>query len=181
MRVGIPKFLKILSLGLYAALACTCGTTTGSATYPENTTPVSSDGCTGTVVIGRYRTADCVPGEETGVVTIDVAKSCSSWTRAAPGGTKTDSFTRTQCFRDRFCFTVHPGSDSCAPGNEDGDVELRSGVCQKDKPLPDGTSINAYSKILSGTDACPEAPAGYVCPISASGAGTQGLKAACGS
>jgi len=52
-------------------------------------------------------------------------------------------------------------------------------VCQKDKPLPDGTSINAFSKIISGVESCPEAPAGYSCPVSDSGKGTQGTKAAC--
>src|SRR5262245_48428138 len=101
MRVD---FFQFLCLGVF--LASSCGDATGSSAV--NTTPVSSNGCTGTVTIGRYRTADCTPGEEVGTVTLEVARSCDAWTRSAIGGTKTDSFTRFQCFRDRFCFTVHP-------------------------------------------------------------------------
>jgi hypothetical protein len=145
------------TLGLCAVLACACSNGS-SSTGTDVTTGsggggsggggsgggASSDGCTGTIVIGRYKTDQCVAGEEVGTVTIDLSKSCDFWTRPGMnGGTKDDSFTRFACYGDRFCFTLHPDSATCAPGTQDGDVELLAGVCQKDKPLPNGTSINA--------------------------------------
>ena len=49
--------------------------------------------------------------------------------------------------------------------------ESRTDRCTKE---PNGA---LYSKILSGTEACPEAPAGFACPVSAGGSGTPGVVA----
>jgi hypothetical protein len=175
--------MKIGRVLLGALLACGCGEgSDGAGAEADASTdaaPMGAPECVGTVVLGRYRTADCTPGEEVGTVTIHLARPCDAWTRSSMRGTKTDSFTRLQCYRDRVCFTVHPDSATCAPGASDADVELRAGVCQRDKPLPDGTLLDNFTKVISGLDDCPEAPAGFACPMSDGGDGTQGVQAAC--
>jgi hypothetical protein len=167
---------------LWVTLACDGGggdSDTGSDDSGSSTveTGMLAQGCTSTIVLGRYHSDQCQPGEEFGTITLELTEPCGSWTRDAPGGTKTDSFTRIQCYRDRLCFTVHPGSATCEPGADDADVGLMAGDCQRDKSA-DGVSVmNNFTKILGGIEDCPEPPPGFACPDSAIGDGTPGVLA----
>jgi hypothetical protein len=150
----------------------------GSESSGSAPTEGAADGCTNTVVLGRYPDDTCTPGTEMGTVTLDLAVSCGVWSRDSPMGTKDDSFTRYQCYEDRLCFTVHPGSASCEVGGEDADIELMAGVCQPDKNVVPG--ITPHTKILSGLAGCPAAPEGFACPNSAVGEATPGVVACSG-
>ena len=140
----------------------------GSESSGSAPTEGAADGCTNTVVLGRYPDDTCTPGTEMGTVTLDLAVSCGVWSRDSPMGTKDDSFTRYQCYEDRLCFTVHPGSASCEVG----------GVCQPDKNVVPG--ITPHTKILSGLAGCPAVPEGFACPSSAVGEATPGVVACSG-
>jgi hypothetical protein len=145
----------------------------------ETADPSPGDGaeapCTTTIVLGRYHDANCTPGAEFGTITLELADACGAWTRQSPQGTRDDSFTNYQCWSDRFCFTVHPGSATCETGDEDADIQLMAGACQPDKNQPGG--VTNYTRILDGLDPCPAPPEGYACPDSAVGDATPGVSA----
>ena len=174
------KILRTLMFGLLVVAGCGdsgaggTGGDTGGESGGESGEPEGAC-ATNTVVLGRYRDDQCTPGTEVGTVTLVLAESCGSWSRDTPVGTKDDSFTRYQCYADRFCFTVHPGSISCEAGADDADVELKAGVCQQDKPVDGAPEIKNYTKVISGLEGCPAAPEGYSCPSSAVGEGTPGV------
>lgn len=177
------KILRTWVLGLLVVAGCDDpGAGESSGDTGGDTGGASGEGAcaTNTVVLGRYHDDQCTPGTEVGTVTLVLAESCGSWSRSTPVGTKDDSFTRYQCYADRFCFTVHPGSDSCQTGEDDADVELKAGVCQQDKPVEGAPEIKNYTKVISGLEGCPAAPEGYSCPSSAVGEGTPGVAACSG-
>ena len=133
----------------------------------------SGGACTARIVVGLYGDDACT-GEPLFTYTLDVAKACAGWSRQSGSDVKTDSGSRFQCYRDRLCYTQYVGSETCdaAESSLVTDEESRTS-CVKD-PTP-----NIWAKIQSGTEGCPDAPAGFECPVSDPGDGTTGLAAAC--
>lgn len=125
--------------------------------------------CAAEVRIGVYESDDCA-GEPRMVQTLTISEACVAWSH----GERENSATRFQCWRDRLCYTQYVASGTCDPDAAIlfTDKEARTS-CQKD-PTP-----KIYTKILGGTEACPEPPPGFECPISAADAGTPGVAAAC--
>lgn len=135
--------------------------------------PIEANGCGSQVVIAFYEDANCTPDTEVDRRTYDTSLECFHWT-AAGSNASDNSATRFQCYRDRLCYTQHPGTFICEGGAHGRtDKEARTDVCLKE---PAGV---LYSKILSGTELCPPAPAGFACPSSAAEQGTAGV-VACG-
>jgi hypothetical protein len=148
----------LLSLLLLAAC--------GSSAEPSNS---STGTCTAKVVIAFYSDAGCTA--QVGMRTYNTSLDCFSWT-AQGSRAQENSATRFQCYRDRLCYTQHANSLTCGDGGAGRtDKQAKLGVCLKE---PEGT---LYSKLLSGTDGCPAAPAGFECPTSASMQGTDGIVA----
>jgi hypothetical protein len=120
--------------------------------------------CTARALIAFYSDSACTA--MVGMRSYDTAQECFSWT--APGSSAMEnSATRFQCYADRVCYTQHPNTLDCTDGGfGQTDKQAILGMCLKE---PDG---QLYSKLLSGTEACPPAPAGFECPTSASMQGT---------
>jgi hypothetical protein len=132
-------------------------------------TDVTPSACTARVVIAFYSDANCTA--QVGMRSYDTAQPCFSWT-AAGSNAQENSASHFQCYRDRLCYTQFPNSLTCGDGGIGStDKEAKVGACIKE---PAGS---LYSKVLSGTEACPEAPAGFECPLSAAGAGSTGVVA----
>ena len=140
--------------------------------------PAASDGdsageegtCTAQVVIGFFSDPACseaVSGPASSR-TYDTSMACFSWSGSSSAGE--NSVTNMQCYRDRLCYTQHPASLVCA--SQPTDKEARTDRCVLDTAGPEGS---IYALILSGTASCPEAPEGFECPASESGAGTAGI------
>src|SRR5207248_3008798 len=152
------------------ALATACTTDDGAATPDVDaaTVPNAPTGgdpsCSAKVRIGLYKDDTCTAGAEVLVVELDVSQPCSGWSRQTGTGTREDSATRFQCYRDRVCYTQYVGNGTCSAGQRVEDKEARTD-CQKD-PTP-----GIWTRILSGTEVCPEAPAGFACPSSSDGVG----------
>jgi hypothetical protein len=156
-------------------LSITCG---GSTLAPPSTptasmsaappATVSASGCGAQVVIAFYADAAC--SAEVGRRRYDTSQACFSWT-AAGSAAMENSATRFQCYRDRLCYTQHPNTHTCGGGGLSTDKEAHTGACLEE---PNGA---LYSRIVSGTELCPAAPAGFECPRSAAGAGTTGVLA----
>lgn len=160
-----------------ALIFLSCAGSSGTGTIPAAPTPqaasadsgaVAGASCGAGVVIAFYTDSRCEPGTEVGRRRYDTGQPCFSWT-AAGSHAQQNSATRFQCYRDRLCYTQHPGTLACGGGGLATDKESRTDQCLKE---PAGI---LYSKILSGTESCPEAPAGFECPRSAPGAGTTGV------
>ena len=143
----------------------------GASTGAGGDASAGGDACSAMVTIGLYSDGSCTPGQEVLTIVLDVSKDCSGWSRMTGSGTQTDSATRFQCYRDRLCYTQYVGSETCAASMKT-DKES-STTCMKD-PTP-----GIYTRILGGTDGCPDAPAGFACPTSDPNLGTAGLAAAC--
>lgn len=128
--------------------------------------------CNAVVVVGLYGDDNCTPGSEVLTISFNIAAACFGWSRVSGSDTVYNSASRFQCYRDRLCYTQYVHSCVCSSENaqkvEDKDART---TCQKD-PTP-----GIWTKVLSGTDACPEAPAGFECPM---GDGNTELEAACG-
>jgi hypothetical protein len=118
-------------------------------------------------VIAFYTAGDCNPASEVGRRTYDTSLACFAWT-AVGSNAQENSATRFQCYRDRVCYTQHPNSHDCG-GALATDKESRTAICLKE---PAGA---LYSRIVSGTESCPEAPPGFTCPASVAGEGTPGV------
>jgi hypothetical protein len=131
------------------------------------------DECSAKIVVDLYATDQCT---EPAVFsyTLDIAKPCSGWSRQKGSSTMTDSATRFQCYRDRVCYTQYVATETCDAQASvlTTDKESRTTCLKDDTP-------NIWTKIRSGTESCPEAPAGFECPESNPGEGTTGLAAAC--
>lgn len=130
---------------------------------------VGGDACNAVVLVGLYDDENC----ENLVLSykLDIAKPCSGWTRQTGTTTKDNSGTRFQCYKDRLCYTQYVDSYTCdaqaAAHSEDKESTTK---CTKD-PTPD-----IWTKILGGTENCPDAPSGFQCPMEGA---TSGLAAAC--
>jgi hypothetical protein len=166
------------ALILLAAAACSSESPETLPVSPAVPVPTASSSASSTakgscgaqVVIAFYADSRCQPGTEVGQRRYDTAQACFSW-RAAGSAAQENSATRFQCYRDRLCYTQHADSLVCGGARAVTDKESRTDRCTKE---PNGA---LYSKILNGTEACPEAPAGFACPASAGGLGTPGVLA----
>lgn len=118
--------------------------------------------------VGFYPTDQCTPGTEVMVVQYDLSQTCFGWRRSASNGTRDNSATHFECYRDRVCYTQHTQVLTCN-GTHVTDKEYRTDACIKD----DAGDI--WLKLLSGTESCPVAPAGFSCPRSNPGEGTPGI------
>jgi hypothetical protein len=115
-------------------------------------------------VIAFFSDAACT--QQVGMRSYDTSQVCFSWT-AMGSMAQENSATRFQCYADRLCYTQHPNTLDCTDGGfAQTDKEARLNECLKE---PDGL---LYSKLISGTESCPPAPAGFTCPTSASKSGT---------
>jgi hypothetical protein len=126
--------------------------------------------CQTKVHIGLYSDDTCTAGKEVLTVVLDLTLECGQWSRSTGTGTRYDSATRFQCYRDRLCYTQYPGAQCCDAGVESEDKESRT-TCLKD-PTP-----GIWTKILSGTESCPDAPDGFECPNHARGTVTTSVLA----
>ena len=168
----MKKIHRILTI-IFTTGFLGCGT--GSDSSENNSNSNTSEGtCNAQVVLEFYTDANCTTkvtaAEPTR--TYDTTQSCFSWTGNSAAGE--NSATNFRCFRDRLCYTQHPASLSCdisRPTNK----EAKTDECVLDTSNPNGGAI--YAKIISGTESCPEAPAGFECPVSAGGEGTTGIAA----
>jgi hypothetical protein len=158
------KPVPVALLGL-VLLACGGGTSVTDPNTPVATataapamTAAASTGAQ--VVIAFYEDAAC--SQEVGRRRYDTGQSCFTWV-AQGSNAQENSADRFQCYRDRICYTQHPNSLSCS--GMATDKQSRTDVCLKE---PAG---RLYSRVVSGTDGCPPAPAGFECPVSVPGAG----------
>jgi hypothetical protein len=124
--------------------------------------------CEAEVQIGVYATDECA-GEPLMVYSLAIAESCSAWDH----GDRRNSATRFQCWRDRLCYTQYVSTGTCEAGATLVTDKQAMTSCEKD-PTP-----KIYTKILGGTEDCPEPPPGFECPSSPPGEGTPGVAAAC--
>ena len=158
-------------LAIVAVLTSGCGSESPAPATPASmstTTPAPSAGsCGAKVVIAFYTGSDCGAATEVGRRTYDTAQACFSW-RAVGSSAQENSATRFQCYRDRVCYTQHPSTLDCS-GALATDKESRTAVCLKE---PQGA---LYSRIVSGTESCPEPPPGFACPSSVAGGGTPAV------
>src|SRR4029453_19264794 len=116
---------------------------------------MTAEGTTGAqVTIAFYTDAACT--QQAGQRRYHTEMSCFSWV-AQGSHAQENSANRFQCYRDRLCYTQHPNSLTCEGGFSTA-KEARVGECLKE---PAG---RLYSKVLSGTESCPVAPAGFDCP-----------------
>lgn len=134
----------------------------------------TAEDCTAQVVIQFYTDANCttVVSAASPTRTYDTTQSCFSWSGNSAAGE--NSVTNFKCFRDRLCYTQHPRTLAC-DNSRPTNKEARTDECVLDTQNPNGGAI--YAKIISGTESCPEPPAGYECPLSAEGQGTTGIAA----
>lgn len=116
--------------------------------------------------VGFYPTDQCTPGTEVMMLTYDLSQTCFGWRRSASNGTRDNSATHFQCYRDRVCYTQSTRVLTC-----DGsatDKQYRIDACIKDD------AGDVWLKLLGGTESCPQAPAGFECPTSDPGKGQPG-------
>lgn len=130
--------------------------------------------CSAVVTLGLYGTDTCTPGTEVMLIRMNLANDCYGWTRTSSRGEVQNSATRFRCYRDRLCYTQTPTNLTCTGRPED--KESRTDRCTLE---PMG---GLWTRILGGTEGCPEAPAGFQCPVSGSAGGTAGVvpATACG-
>lgn len=117
-------------------------------------------------LVGFYPSDQCTPGTEVIKLSYDVSQTCFGWRRTASNGTRDNSATHFQCYRDRVCYTQHTRELTCDTSATD--KEFRTDACIKD----DAGDI--WLKLLSGTESCPEPPPGFTCPRSNPSEGTSG-------
>jgi hypothetical protein len=123
--------------------------------------------CAAVVTVGLYGDDTCTPGRELMLIRFNLAQDCYGWSRDSNRGVVDNSATRFRCYRDRLCYTQTPQTLACDGRPED--KQTRTDRCT---PEPQGT---LWTKLLSGTESCPEAPPGFECPLSASTGGTPGV------
>lgn len=173
----ILRFVGILGLGgVLVASGCETSSSEQCNVLPGTSTSSSSGSmdpaCSAVVVVGLYGDDQCAAGTEVLTVTFPIAEACVGWSRISGSDTVYNSASRFQCFRDRLCYTQYVHSCACsadaAQRVEDKDSRT---TCAKD-PTP-----GIWTRILSGTENCPDVPAGFACPT---GEGNPEIKAACG-
>jgi hypothetical protein len=151
-------------------VAALTGCTNGTSEGPTSASPFGAlDGNAGMtsastsggaqVVIAFYTDAACT--QQAGQRRYHTEMACFSWV-ANGSNAQENSASHMQCYRDRLCYTQHPNSLTCE-GGFSTHKEARVGECVKE---PAG---RLYSRIVSGTEGCPEPPAGFTCPTSAPG------------
>lgn len=118
-------------------------------------------------IVGMYPSDQCTPGTEVIKLAYDVAQTCFGWRRQVANGTRDNSATHFQCYRDRVCYTQHTRELTC--NTTATDKEVRTDACIKD----DAGDI--WLKLIGGTESCPAPPPGFACPRSNPGAGTPGM------
>lgn len=165
-------FIQVLFFTMSCAfLGMACGGGASEATYAAGDVggAVGGDACTAVVLVGLFDDDKCE--NQVFSYKLDIARSCSGWTRQVGSGTKDNSGTRFQCFKDRLCYTQYVDSYTCdaQKAAHAEDKEARTS-CTKD-PTP-----GIWAKVLGGTEECPDAPSGFECP--ANGA-TSGIAEAC--
>jgi len=165
--------------GLALVGACSSSSSSEDCVLPTGSTSATpSDGadpaCSAVIVVGLYKDDQCTPGTEVLKVTLDVAEPCSGWFHGAASDPTYDSGSRFQCYRDRLCYTQYVATCACSSESASliTDKQARTTCMKDDTP-------NIWTRILSGTDSCPEAPAGFECPSSDPGQGNSQLGAAC--
>jgi len=148
------------AIALLGLLLSACGDDGGS----EPTGDAAHGSCTARAVIAFYSDAACTT--MVGMRSYDTSLECFTWT-AMGSSAQENSATRFQCYADRVCYTQHPNTLDCGDGGFGAtDKQARLAMCIKE---PDGA---LYSMLLSGTESCPAAPAGFECPTSESRMGT---------
>jgi hypothetical protein len=152
-------------LTLCLCLVACSGTSEDS---PDSTTSCQE---TALVEVGIFGDDTCT-GTPMLTYTLDISKTCSGWTREGRGQTIYNSGSRFQCYRDRLCYTQFVETLSC-DGTRATDKEVSTTECIKDQ------TPNIWVKIMGGTEGCPEAPAGFACPISEPFEGNRTPAAAC--
>lgn len=167
LRFG-SAVLFLASLGFWFVGCSGDGAT--EATYHDGDVggAVGGSECMATVLIGLFDDDKCT--NQVFSYKLDIGRPCSGWSRETGSGSRDNSGTRFQCFKDRLCYTQYVESYSCADSAarvEDKEVRTE---CTKD-PTPD-----IWAKVLGGIENCPDVPMGFECPASGS---TPGLAAAC--
>lgn len=115
------------------------------------------------IVVGVWGNGGACNGDPAFTLTVDLSYTCFGWERSLPNGTtRWNSATNFRCYKDRVCYSQHPGSGTCKAPIGTTDKEWRVGTC------------SAGTMIMSGAENCPEAPAGG-CPLSAKQKGSQSL------
>jgi hypothetical protein len=115
------------------------------------------------VEVGVWGTGGDCDGDPSFVLTVKFEKSCFGWERSLEdGSTRWNSATNLRCHRDRVCFTQHPDAETCGAPIGTTDKEW-------------STSCQAGTKILSGTENCPDAPSAG-CPLSDTQEGSGSLE-----
>ena len=155
-------FLTACASGSGGGSSATSAALSDAATGPAGASMATAGATGAQVVLAFYQDAACTPGTEVGHRRYDTAQPCFSWF-AAGSNAQENSADRFQCWRDRLCYTQHPGSMTCEAGFATA-KESRVGECLKE---PAG---RLYSRVMSGTGDCPPPPAGFQCPASAPGA-----------
>jgi hypothetical protein len=167
------EFVRPIIIGMafvFVGIACG-GDGPSEATYAAGGVggALGGDACTAKIQIGLYDDDKCE--NQVFSYKLDIAQPCSGWTREVSAGTKDNSATRFQCFKDRICYTQYVDTYTCDSQDaaHSEDKEART-TCIKD-PTP-----GIWAKLLGGTESCPDAPAGFQCPA---GGATSGIAAAC--
>lgn len=161
--VRSSSILSTLALTL-AAAACT-EVADDAPTGDVDAAPLPESSCTARALVAFYSDAACT--QQVGMRSYDTSQTCFAWT-AQGSNAQENSASRFQCYRDRLCYTQFPDSLTCGDGGHGStDKQARLGECVKE---PAGA---LYSKLVSGTEACPEAPPGFECPASAAGEGAD--------
>lgn len=152
-----------------ADTATSAADTSDGDVAPADVDPAT--GCGAKVLIAFFTDENCT--EQAGQRVYDTGQTCFGW-ESSGSHAGSNSATRFQCYRDRLCYTQHPETLTCEGGSKgQTDKEARLGECLKE------VAGSLYSKLISGTEACPEAPVGFACPASGAEDGTAGI-AACG-
>jgi hypothetical protein len=161
----LPMRTAILALCIVATALGACG----SGAAPSSGAGADA-ACSAEIRLGLFASDTC-DGEPVLIVTLPLEQPCVGWDR----GVRQNSATRFQCYRDRLCYTQYVASPTCdaAEATLVEDKESRT-TCTKD-PTP-----RIWTRILSGTEGCPEAPEGFACPVSEPGAANTEV-AACSS
>lgn len=151
----LPARTAVLALCV-ATLLGGCGSSTSSSPDPADGTACSAE-----IRLGLFGNESC-DGEPVLVVTLPLEQPCVGWDR----GVRLNSATRFQCWRDRLCYTQYVSSGTCDASEAMRIEDKESRTTCTDDPTP-----NIWTRILSGTEGCPEAPEGFECPISGAGGG----------
>lgn len=152
----------VLALGVVATLLGACG----SGAAPSSSADAGA-ACSAEIRLGLFASDTC-DGEPVLVVTLPLEQPCVGWDRVV----RQNSATRFQCYRDRLCYTQYVASPTCDAAEATLVEDKESRTTCTDDPTP-----NIWTRILSGTEDCPEAPDGFECPVSGPGGGNPEVAA----